>query len=131
MMLHEFRSKSVQVLRELRALSAPDWTFSVSVLPLSRDRDIGYVVRAENTSTQTVDGIEYTFVTNVVHTLEVLRFGKIYQIELDLTMDNVPVDSVLVHRNDRGQLSGEPPLSFDNVIDLDSFKKHILESLPL
>lgn len=131
MMLNEFRSKSVQVLKELRALTAPNWTFSVSVLPLSKDRDIGYVVLAKNTVTQIIDGVEHTFVTNLVHTLEVLKFGKIYQIDIEVIHNDVPTNTVIVHRNDRGRLSGEPPLTMDNVIDLDSFKHYILESLPL
>lgn len=130
MMLRDFRAKSVQVLSELRALTAEGWQFSVTVLPLSKDRDIGYVVCAENTRTETHDGSDYLMVTHVVHTLEVLRFGKIYQVDLAMTMDGAPLNTVVLYRNHNGQLSGEPPLIVDSVIDLDSFKQHILASLP-
>lgn len=131
MPLRDFRAKSVQVLRELRGLSAPNWRFSVTVMPLSGERDIGYVVTAENTSVENHEGSDYTIVTRVVHTLEVLRFGKIYQVDLDLTMDDKPLNTVLLYRNHNGQLSGDPPLVMDSVIDLDTFKRHILLSLPL
>lgn len=130
MMLRDFRAKSVQVLRELRALTAPDWQFLVTVMPLSSERDIGYVVTAENTSVENHEGSYYTIVTRVVHTLEVLRFGKIYQVALDMTMDDKPLNTVLLYRNQNGQLFGEPPLVMDSVIDLDTFKRHILLSLP-
>lgn len=130
MPLRDFRAKSVQVLRELRALSAPNWQFSVNVLSLSSERDIGYVVTAENTSVENHGGYDYTIVTSVVHTIEVLRFGKIYQVELDITMGGKPLNTVLLYRNQNGQLSGEPPLVMDSVIDLDTFKRHILLSLP-
>ena len=130
MPLRDFRAKSVQVLRELRAMPAPNWQFSVTVMPLSGEREIGYVVTAESTSVENHRGSDYTIRTRVVHTLEVLRFGKIYQIELDITMDGTPLNTVLLYRNQNGQLSGEPPLVMDGVIDLDTFKRHILISLP-